>query len=89
MNLVWYVAVSGAVGARRGSLSSFIQQRAGTFPVGTLIVNITGSLSSDSSCGMRLARRRCRPRRAPTAGFCGGYTILDVQLRDDRAHGRR
>ena len=46
MNLLWYVALGSAVGgASRFALSNFIQQRAGVFPVGTLVVNITGSLA--------------------------------------------
>src|SRR6185295_330689 len=46
MNLLWYVALGSAVGgASRFALSTFIQQRAGAFPVGTLVVNITGSLA--------------------------------------------
>ena len=46
MNLLWYVALGSAVGgASRYALSMFIQQRASsTFPIGTLIVNVTGSL---------------------------------------------
>ena len=46
MNLLWYVALGSAVGgASRFALSTFLQQRASSaFPVGTLVVNITGSL---------------------------------------------
>ena len=45
IGLVWYVALGSAVGgASRFALSTLIQQRASSaFPVGTLIVNVTGS----------------------------------------------
>ena len=44
--MVWYVALGSAVGGvARFLLASFLQQRAGpSFPAGTLIVNVTGSL---------------------------------------------
>lgn len=44
--MVWYVALGGAAGSvSRFLLGTFLQQRAGVaFPVGTLVVNVTGSL---------------------------------------------
>lgn len=44
--MIWYVAVGGALGsASRFLLGTLIQQRFGpTFSIGTLIINITGSL---------------------------------------------
>ena len=81
MNLVWYVAVGSAVGgASRFALSSFIQQRAGTFPVGTLIVNITGSLILGFIMRYALGSTSvsAETRALLTAGFCGGYTTFST-----------
>ncbi len=81
MNLVWYVAVGSAVGgAARFALSSFIQQRAGTFPVSTLVVNITGSLVLGFLMRYALGSTSVSPetRALLTTGFCGGYTTFST-----------
>ena len=81
MNLVWYVAVGSAVGgASRFVLSSFIQQRAGTFPVGTLIINITGSLILGFIMRYALGSTSvsAETRALLTTGFCGGYTTFST-----------
>jgi CrcB protein len=81
MNLVWYVAVGSAVGgAARFALSSFIQQRAGTFPVGTLVINITGSLVLGFLMRYALGATSvsAETRALLTTGFCGGYTTFST-----------
>ena len=81
MNLIWYVALGSAVGgASRFALSSFIQQRAGTFPVGTLIVNITGSLALGFLLRYALGSTSvsAETRALLTTGFCGGYTTFST-----------
>ncbi len=81
MNLVWYIAVGSAVGgASRFALSSFIQQRAGTFPVSTLVVNITGSLVLGFLMRYALGSTSVSPetRALLTTGFCGGYTTFST-----------
>ena len=81
MNLVWYVAIGSAFGgASRFALSSFIQQRAGTFPVGTLIVNITGSLALGFLLRYALGSTSvsAETRALLTTGFCGGYTTFST-----------
>ena len=81
MNLVWYVAVGSAVGgASRFALSSFIQQRAGTFPMGTLIINITGSLILGFVMRYALGSTSvsAEARALLTTGFCGGYTTFST-----------
>ena len=81
MNLVWYVAVGSAVGgAARFALSSFIQQRAGTFPVGTLIINVTGSLILGFLMRYALGSTSvsAEMRALLTTGFCGGYTTFST-----------
>jgi CrcB protein len=81
MNLVWYVAVGSAVGgAARFALSSFIQQRSGVFPVGTLVVNITGSLVLGFLMRYALGSTSvsAETRALLTTGFCGGYTTFST-----------
>ena len=81
MSLVWYVAFGSAVGGvSRYALSSFIQQRAGTFPVGTLIVNITGSLILGFLMRYALGSTSvsAETRALLTTGFCGGYTTFST-----------
>jgi fluoride exporter len=80
--LVWYVALgSGIGGAVRLLLTNFIQQRVGTsFPLGTLVINITGSFI----LGFLLRYAVGAPSLAPeirallTTGFCGGYTTFST-----------
>jgi CrcB protein len=81
MNLVWYVAVGSAVGgASRFALSIVLQQRAGTFPVGTLVVNITGSLILGFLMRYALGSTSvsAETRALLTTGFCGGYTTFST-----------
>jgi len=74
--MIWYVAAGSAAGGMlRFLLGTFIQQRsATTFPVGTLLVNITGSLL----LGFLIQYAEQTPVITPqmramlTTGFCGG-----------------
>jgi fluoride exporter len=81
MNLIWYVAVGSAVGgASRFALSTFLQQRAGMFPVGTLVVNVTGSLVLGFLMRYALGSTSvsAETRALLSAGFCGGYTTFST-----------
>ena len=81
MNLIWYVALGSAVGgASRFALSNFIQQRAGVFPVGTLVVNVTGSLALGFLLRYALGSTSvsAETRALLTTGFCGGYTTFST-----------
>src|SRR5512132_545504 len=81
MNLLWYVAFGSAVGgASRFALSTFIQQRAGAFPVGTLVVNVTGSLALGFLLRYALGSTSvsAETRALLTTGFCGGYTTFST-----------
>ena len=81
MKLLSYVALGSAVGgASRFALSNFIQQRAGVFPVGTLVVNITGSLALGFLMRYALGSTSVSPetRALLTTGFCGGYTTFST-----------
>lgn len=44
--MLWYIAIgSAAAGVARFTIGSFIQQKTGSvFPVGTLLVNVSGSM---------------------------------------------
>ncbi len=96
--MIWYVALGGAVGsALRLILGTLIQQRAGlAFPVGTFVINVSGSLL----LGFLLRYGVATPAMSPevrgmlTLGFCGGYTTFSTfsyeiaTLLEDGAHGR-
>lgn len=78
----WYIAAGGAVGSvTRVMLSALIQQRAGgEFPLGTLVVNVTGSLLLGFIFRFSLDTSAVSPeaRAFLTAGFCGGYTTFST-----------
>jgi CrcB protein len=80
--MIWYVAVGGAVGSvARFLLGSFVQARAGAaFPVGTLVVNVTGSLLLGVLLRYALATDAvsAEVRVMLTVGFCGGYTTFST-----------
>jgi len=82
VNLVWYVALGSAVGgASRFALSTFLQQRAATaFPIGTLVVNVTGSLLLGFILRYALGSPSisAETRALLTVGFCGGYTTFST-----------
>ena len=78
----WYVAIgSAAGGVARFALSTFVQQRVGpNFPVGTLLVNISGSLLLGFLMRLALGTDLISPetRVLLTTGFCGGYTTFST-----------
>ena len=80
--LVWYVAIgSGIGGATRLLVGNFIQQRIGiSFPLGTLVINITGSFILGFVLRYALAAPDMSPaiRALLTTGFCGGYTTFST-----------
>ena len=80
--MLWYIAVGSAIGGvSRFLLGGAVQRAAGTgFPVGTLVVNLTGSLL----LGLFLRYAVDTPTLTPewraflTIGFCGGYTTFST-----------
>jgi fluoride exporter len=79
--MIWFVALGGAVGSVvRFVLGSLVQERAGTFPLGTLVVNVTGSLLLGALMEYALSTPAIsRDMRALlTTGFCGGYTTFST-----------
>jgi CrcB protein len=82
MKLVWYVALGSAIGGvARFVLAGAVQQRVPTeFPVGTLLVNVTGSFLLGLLMGYALQSASISPeaRLFLTTGFCGGYTTFST-----------
>jgi len=80
--LALYVAVgSAAGGVSRYLLGVFLQQRIGTgFPVGTLVINVTGSLLLGFLLRSAFVSMSVSPemRVMLTTGFCGGYTTFST-----------
>jgi CrcB protein len=82
MKLLWYVALGSAVGGvTRVLVGSSIQARfTGAYPMGTFIVNITGSLILGFLMRYALAAPTvsAEMRALLTTGFCGGYTTFST-----------
>lgn len=80
--LAAYAAFGGALGTvARYLLTLFIQARAGAdFPLGTLLINITGSvlLGFFMRYGLESATASPEMRLLLTTGFCGGYTTFST-----------
>jgi CrcB protein len=80
--LVAAVGIGSAVGGIvRFLLGSAIQRWAGNaFPVGTLVINISGSLILGFLLRYALATPAISPtlRAMLTTGFCGGYTTFST-----------
>lgn len=96
--MIWYIAIGSAIGGVGRYLLGGVVQRlsGGTFPIGTLIINITGSFllgllyrySADS------AAISPEVRAMLTIGVCGGYTTFSsfsyeaVRMFEDGQFGR-
>lgn len=82
MRIFWAVAVGAAAGGvSRYYLSVAVQQRLGaSFPWGTLLINITGSLLLGFLMRYALATPivSAEMRLLLTTGFCGGYTTFST-----------
>jgi CrcB protein len=79
--MLWYVMLGSAVGGgSRFLLGSLIQTRAGTaFPLGTLLINVTGSLLLGFIFRYAAGGSMSPEVRALlTTGFCGGYTTFST-----------
>src|SRR5881394_750278 len=82
MRLLWYVAFGGAVGSvLRLLLSEWVQGHGGgDFPLGTLVINVTGSFLLGFLLRYALDTTVITPewRALLTIGFCGGYTTFST-----------
>lgn len=98
MKLLLYVGLGAAAGGMsRFVLAGYIQQRAGSdFPMGTLLVNLTGSFLLGFIMRVALHGTAVTPemRALLTTGFCGGYTTFSTfgyetwLLLEDGEYGR-
>ncbi len=85
---VWYVAAgSAAGGVMRFFLTGMLQQRlapADSFPIGTLVVNIVGSLLLGFLVRWLLEAPAVsfEMRVMLTVGFCGGFTTFSTFSHD-------
>src|SRR5258706_6064526 len=80
MNIL-YIAVGGVAGTlARYGLQGVIQSRAGTFPTGTLIVNLAGSLALGFIIRYATGSTVVSPelRGGLTIGFCGAFTTMST-----------
>jgi CrcB protein len=75
------VTVAGAIGApARFVLDGYVRSRVDhTLPVGTMLVNLSGSLLLGFVTGLALYHALPEtPRLLLGAGFCGGYTTFST-----------
>lgn len=82
MRLLAYIGIGSAIGGiARFVLGGLIQQRlAVEFPLGTLIINVTGSFILGFLMRYALATPAISTemRAMLTTGFCGGYTTFST-----------
>jgi len=82
MRVIWYIALGGAVGSvTRYLVGVAVQSRSGLdFPVGTLLVNLSGCLLLGFVIHYSLATPAISPeiRALLTTGLCGGYTTFST-----------
>lgn len=80
--MLWYVMLGSAVGGgARFLLGPWIQDRSGAvFPVGTLVINVLGSLLMAFIFRYAMESAAIRPevRVMLTTGFCGGFTTFST-----------
>jgi CrcB protein len=80
--MLWYIAIGSAIGGMSRFLvgGAFQRLTAGTFPVGTLLVNVTGSflLGVILRYGVETPSLTPELRAFLTVGFCGGYTTFST-----------
>ena len=80
--MLWYIALGSAIGGvGRYVLGGLVQRSfAGTFPIGTLVVNITGSFLLGFLLRYAVATPTMTPefRALLTVGLCGGYTTFST-----------
>ncbi|HEY9480458.1 MAG TPA: fluoride efflux transporter CrcB [Gemmatimonadaceae bacterium] len=87
--MVGFIALGSAIGGvARFLLGTFVQARFGAgFPVGTLLVNISGAflLGFIVTCALALPSVSPEMRGLLTTGFCGGYTTFSTFTYDTMA----
>jgi len=96
--MIWYIAFGSALGgAARYLFGGWIQDRAGAaFPVGTLVINVTGSFLLGLLYRYAADSAAITPevRAMLIIGICGGYTTFStfsyetVRLLEEGEFGR-
>ena len=84
------VALAAGVGSvARYVVDQFVQQRLrGAFPVGTLAVNLSGSMLAGFLAGLALHHGlAARPSAVLAVGFAGGYTTFSTLVWESLALG--
>ena len=80
--MLWYIAIGSAIGGVSRYLVGGLVQRlaAGTFPAGTLLINVTGSflLGAILRYGVETTTLTPEVRALLTVGICGGYTTFST-----------
>jgi fluoride exporter len=79
--MVLYIAVGGVLGTlARYYLQGWVQTRTGVFPVGTLAINLIGSLIIGFVIRLATGSTIISPdlRAALTVGFCGAFTTMST-----------
>jgi CrcB protein len=82
MRILWYVALGSALGGvARLLIGGWVQERFGaSFPIGTLLINVSGSLLLGFLLRYTLEAPAIGPntRALLTTGLCGGYTTFST-----------
>lgn len=81
MRLLVFLAVGGAAGTlARYLLGGLVQPASGTFPLGTLVVNVVGAFLLGFAVRYLLGTGIATPelRAAVTIGFCGSFTTMST-----------
>ena len=81
MRLTLYLALGGLAGTfARYALQGWAQPSSGTFPAGTLVVNLAGALLLGFLMRYLLATGLVGPemRAGLTIGFCGAFTTMST-----------
>ena len=97
MKLFLFLALGGVLGTlARYGLQGLIQPQGGSFPWGTLVVNLSGSFALGFLMRYLLGSDLATPemRAAATIGFCGAFTTMSsfayetVSLMNGGEYGR-
>ena len=78
---VLYIAIGGVAGTlARYFLQGWIQPRSSVFPLGTLVINIAGSLALGFIIRLATGSTVVSPelRAGLTIGFCGAFTTMST-----------
>lgn len=78
---ILYIAIGGLAGTlARYFLQGWIQPRSGVFPLGTLVINIAGSLVLGFIIRYATGTTVVSPelRAGLTIGFCGAFTTMST-----------